>query len=284
MLDDVILKRRSYRTFASRPVEKEVEDKLLTMTLRAPSGGNMQLWSMIRVTDPEKKALLARTCDNQAFIAKAPLVYFFLSDTHKWIEYFKGSKCDEKFGKPIRNPGIGDFHLGMQDAMAAAQTCVLAAESLGLRSCYIGDIIENYETVKEAFHLPTFAAPACLLVIGYPKEEIKAPLLPRPDNDAFYFTDEYPEITYEMMEKMYKNQEDFSRENKTLPLDNTGTYGDRYFNKKYTSDFMAEMNRSTKIFLSPWFESYLHGLRKRRTENRIHSAPETKKERCLLKR
>ncbi len=254
MFDDVILKRRSYRTFASRPVEKEVEDKLLTMTLRAPSGGNMQLWSMIRVTDPEKKALLAKTCDNQTFIAKAPLVYFFLSDTHKWLEYFKGSKCDEKFGKPIRKPGIGDFHLGMQDAMAAAQTCVLAAESLGLRSCYIGDIIENYETVKEAFHLPTFAAPACLLVIGYPKEEIKAPLLPRPDNDAFYFTDEYPEITYEIMEKMYKNQEDFSRENKTLPLDNTGTYGDRYFNKKYTSDFMAEMNRSTKIFLSPWFE------------------------------
>lgn len=254
MLDDVILKRRSYRTFASRLVEKEVEDKLLTMTLRAPSGGNMQLWSMIRVTDPEKKALLAKTCDNQTFIAKAPLVYFFLADTHKWLEYFKGSKCDEKFGKPIRKPGIGDFHLGMQDAMAAAQTCVLAAESLGLRSCYIGDIIENYETVKEAFHLPTFAAPACLLVIGYPKEEIKAPLLPRPDNDAFYFTDEYPEITYEMMEKMYKNQEDFSRENKTLPLDNTGTYGDRYFNKKYTSDFMAEMNRSTKIFLSPWFE------------------------------
>ena len=92
----------------------------------------MQLWSMIRVTDPEKKALLAKTCDNQTFIAKAPLVYFFLSDTHKWLEYFKGSKCDEKFGKPIRKPGIGDFHLGMQDAMAAAQTCVLAAESLGL--------------------------------------------------------------------------------------------------------------------------------------------------------
>ena len=265
MLDDVILKRRSYRTFASRPVEKEVEDKLLTMTLRAPSGGNMQLWSMIRVTDPEKKALLARTCDNQAFIAKAPLVYFFLSDTHKWIEYFKGSKCDEKFGKPIRNPGIGDFHLGMQDAMAAAQTCVLAAESLGLRSCYIGDIIENYETVKEAFHLPTFAAPACLLVIGYPKEEIKAPLLPRPDNDAFYFTDEYPEITYEMMEKILSDAKisyvkwDMNRSitecySSALPSDRQGEVYHRYILGVYDL-----YERLTSRFLHVLFESCASG-------------------------
>ncbi len=62
MFDDVILKRRSYRTFASRPVEKEVEDKLLTMTLRAPSGGNMQLWSMIRVRDPEKIHRKSTSC------------------------------------------------------------------------------------------------------------------------------------------------------------------------------------------------------------------------------
>ncbi len=254
MFEDVILKRRSYRTFSTKSVEKDVEEKLLTMTLRAPSGGNMQLWSMIRVVDPEKKAVLAKTCDNQAFIAKAPLVYFFLSDAHKWLEYFKASDCEGKFNKSIRKPGLGDFHLGMQDALAAAQTCVLAAEALGLRSCYIGDIIENYETVKEVFHLPEYAAPACLLVLGYPKEEIKAEYLPRPNNEDFYFTDEYPELTGERLSAMYRNQEEYSRKNKTLPLNNTGTYADRYFEKKYTSAFMKEMNRSAKVFLEVWMK------------------------------
>ena len=254
MFDDVIMKRRSYRTFDPRPVEKDVEDRLLTMTLRAPSGGNMQVWSMIRVTDPAKKEVLSRTCDNQAFIAKAPLVYLFLVDCHKWLEYFRFSDSEAKTGKPMRKPGIGDFHLGMQDAMAAAQTCVLAAEALGLRSCYIGDIIENYETVRDTFHLPTYAVPACLLVLGYPKEEIRAPLLPRPENEDFYFTDDYPDLTQERLDAMYRNQEEFSRERKTLPLDNTGTYADGYYNRKYTSDFMKEMNRSAKIFLAPWFD------------------------------
>lgn len=247
MLNETIMKRRSYRNFDDRPVEKEVEDRLLTMTLRAPSGGNMQLWSMIRVQDPHKKALLARTCDGQDFIAKAPLVYIFLSDTHKFLEYFRFSGSEEKSGISMRKPGPGDFHLGMQDAMAAAQTCVLAAESLGLRSCYIGDIIENYEEVRKAFRLPDYAAPACMLVLGYPKKEITSPLLPRPENDDFYFVDEYPELDRERLDRMYRAQNEYSN-----PAHESETYADRYYKRKYSSDFMKEMNRSTRVFLAPW--------------------------------
>ena len=250
-----IEKRRSYRTFDySHPVEKEVEKRLMELTLRAPSAGNMQLYSVIRVTDPEKKAVLARTCDNQKFIEKAPLVWLFLADSGKWFQYFKLSGSDRKFDIPVRKPGIGDFHLSMQDAMAAAQTCVLAAESLGLRSCYIGDIIENFEEVRDTFNLPPFASPAALLVMGYPKEEIRAPYSERPDADAFFMENGYPEIDLPYIEKMYSNQESFLRERKRLPLDNTGTMADYYFQRKYTSDFMSEMNRSVKAFLSPWLE------------------------------
>ena len=254
MLDDTIMKRRSYRTFSDRPVEDDVERRLLEMTLRAPSGGNMQLWSLLRVRDSGKKAVLARTCDNQAFIAKAPLVYLFLVDNNKWLEYFKASKSAEKFSIPMREPGIGDFHLGMQDAMAAAQTCVLAAETLGLHSCYIGDIIENWETVKETFSLPEYAVPACLLVLGYAKEELKAPLLPRPSVEDFCFTDTYPELDGERLSRMYANQEAFQRERGILPFDNTGSYADSYFKRKYMSDFMKEMNRSARVFLGPWLK------------------------------
>lgn len=248
-MDETILKRRSYRSFSDRPVEKEVEDRLLEMTLRAPSAGNMQLWSMIKVRDPEKKAVLARTCDNQAFIASAPLVYFFLADSHKWLEYFRFSHSGEKAGKEVRKPGPGDFHLCMQDAMAAAQTCVLAAESLGLRSCYIGDIIENYETVRETFSIPDYAAPACLLVLGYPRKELTAQMLPRPQNEDFYFTDSYPQLTQEQLDRMYRAQNEHSN-----PDHENTSYADRYFERKYSSDFMKEMNRSAGIFLRPWIE------------------------------
>lgn len=252
MKNKEIEKRRSYRSFSDRPVEKEVLEELKTMTLRAPSAGNMQLFSVIEVTDPEKKALLARTCDNQAFIAKAPIVWVFLADSQKWYDYFRLSGCEEHFGKQVRKPGIGDFHLSMQDAMAAAQTAVLAAESLGLKSCYIGDIIECYEEVQQAFNLPAFASPACLLVMGYPKEEIKAPYSRRPDNASFFMENSYPELDKEYLDRMYSNQEDFLRERKILPLENKGNIADYYFNRKYTSDFMDEMNRSVEVFLGPW--------------------------------
>lgn len=249
-----IEKRRSYRSFSDRPVDSATQEKLMALTLRAASAGNMEMYSVIRVTDPEKKELLAKTCDNQAFIAKAPLVYLFLADSQKWYDYFKLSGSDVHFSKKIRKPGIGDFHLSMQDAMSAAGTCVLAAEALGLRSCYIGDIIEHFETIRDAFSLPPFASPACLLVMGYPKEEIKAPYTRRPNADDFFMENSYPKLTKEFLDRMYANQEDFLRERKILPLDNKGNIADYYFNRKYSSDFMAEMNRSTATFLKPWLE------------------------------
>ena len=61
-------------------------------------------------------------------------------------------------------------------------------------------------------------------------------------------------LTYDRLAAMYHNQEEQSRENGVLPYDNTGTYADAYYNRKYTSAFMKEMNRSTALFLKPWIE------------------------------
>lgn len=62
----------------------------------------------------------------------------------------------------------------MSDACIAAQNAVIAAESLGLGSCYIGDILENCELHREMLNLPECVVPACMLVFGYPTEAQKA--------------------------------------------------------------------------------------------------------------
>ncbi len=49
--------------------------------------------------------------------------------------------------------------LSIEDTMIAAQNAVLMAESLGIGSCYIGDILENYEFHKELFDLPDYVVP-----------------------------------------------------------------------------------------------------------------------------
>ena len=58
--------------------------------------------------------------------------------------------------------------MAIQDAMIAAQNAVVAAESFGLGSCYIGDILENVEEHKRLFHLDDYVIPITMLVMGYP--------------------------------------------------------------------------------------------------------------------
>ena len=64
------------------------------------------------------------------------MVLIFCADCRKWYEAFQAAGC-----KP-RLPGAGDLMLAVSDAMIAAQNAVTAAWSLGIGSCYIGDIME----------------------------------------------------------------------------------------------------------------------------------------------
>jgi len=87
----MIHNRRSTRVFDNRPVPEEVVDALVKATMRAPTAGNMMLYSILRVDDQEIKDELAKSCDNQPFIARSPLVMVFLADYQRWVDYFKRS-------------------------------------------------------------------------------------------------------------------------------------------------------------------------------------------------
>ncbi len=114
------------------------------------------------------------SCDNQPFIARAPLVWLFLADYQRWFDYFIASGVDqlcEQQKTTMRKPEEGDLFLACCDALIAAQTAVIAAESLGLGSCYIGDIMENYEVHRDLFNLPKYVFPICLVCFGYPTRQ-----------------------------------------------------------------------------------------------------------------
>ena len=65
---DILLCRKSVRAFEKRPVEPEIKAQILQATLRAPTAGNMMLYSIIDVTDQRIKDRLAITCDNQPLL------------------------------------------------------------------------------------------------------------------------------------------------------------------------------------------------------------------------
>ena len=71
------------------------------------------------------------------------------------------------------NQKWGDLMLAVTDTAIAAQNAVVAAQSLGIGSCYIGDIMENCEEQRRLLQLPGFVFPAAMLVFGWPTEQQK---------------------------------------------------------------------------------------------------------------
>ena len=123
----LLMERKSVRQFVQEEMPREDVEAILNAAVQAPSAGNMTLWTIINVTDPEKKAALAKSCDNQPFIATAPLVLVFCADYRRWFEVFKTLDL----GEELRVPATGDFMLATADTIIAAHATVVAADALG---------------------------------------------------------------------------------------------------------------------------------------------------------
>ncbi len=251
----LLANRKSVRAYDNRPVSKEVRSQILDAALRAPTAGNMMLYSIIEVTRQDIKDRLAKTCDDQAFIARAPFVLLFLADYQRWYDTFKSSGVEQMTGRPIRSPGPADLFISCCDTMVAAQNAVIAAESLGVGSCYIGDIMEHYEIHKELFDLPRFVFPLTMLCLGYPtQQQKKRPLTSRYEKAYIVFKDKYRRLDDPALKDMYagRHSEVFGRRGE---INGAVNIGQHMYQKKYTADFQAEMNRSVSLILSSWFDA-----------------------------
>lgn len=253
---DLLRTRRSVRSYENRPVGEDVRAAILAATMRAPTAGNMMLYSIIEIEDEGMKETLARTCDNQPFIAEAPLLLLFLADYQRTYDYLCDSGVSdlcERDGVALRKPGVGELLLACSDALIAAQTAVVAAESLGVGSCYIGDILENYETHREMLALPEFVLPISLVCFGYPaNDHARRPGTTRFDQEFIVFRDRYRRLTRPEFEKMYGERQ--RRLEQTWPgPGEPPSVGELMYRRKYGADFAREMNRSVGVMLRAWW-------------------------------
>ena len=254
---ELLHNRKSVRVYEERQIDERIKEEILAATMRAPTAGNMMLYSIIEVKDQTMKNTLVKTCDNQPFIAKSPLVLLFLADYQRWYDYFVASAvealCEQK-KTSMRKPEEGDLFLACCDALIAAQTAVIAAESLGIRSCYIGDIMENYETHREMFNLPQYVFPITLLCFGYPtRQQKERELTRRFDKKFIVFENQYKRLNRKNFEEMFgETQKQTFRERKEI--EGMPNFGQLMYTRKYSSDFSREMSRSVRAILKVWRE------------------------------
>lgn len=235
-----IKNRKSVRVYEDRKIPDEVKQEILNAAFQAPSAGCMMLYSIIDITDEELKEKLSMTCDNQPFIAKAPMVFVFIADYQRWYDSFSYENCNP------RKPGEGDILLACVDAVVAAQNTVVAAESLGVGSCYIGDILENCEIVRELLELPDYVLPIAMVVYGYPAESQKKRKKPiRFEKEYIVSENKYHRLNKEEHKKMH-----YTRNKKSgLEDKDINNYINKFCNRKYMSKFALEMNRSAAEYL-----------------------------------
>ncbi len=250
---ETIMTRKSTRAYEPRLIPPEVRTLIIDAALRAPTAGNMMLYSILEVRDQAIKERLVETCDNQPFIAQAPLILVFLADYQRWFDYFQYAGVEEhcvESGATIVSPKEGDLLLACCDALIAAQTAVLAAESLGLGSCYIGDILENYEIHREMFDLPPYAVPICMLCMGYPtEEERKREQTGRFEAEFIVFPDRYRRLNGEDFERMYESPMGAGEHRTVSGPDSVGV---RMYRRKFSAGFSLEMRRSVRAMLQVW--------------------------------
>lgn len=227
--------RKSVRVFTDQPVAQKDKELILNAALQAPSAGCQLLYTILDITDQDKKERLAVLCDHQPFISNAPVILIFCADCRKWLTFYKEA------GLTPRNPGPGDLFLAMEDALIAAQNTVTAAQSLGIGSCYIGDIMENAEDVKALLNIPKYVYPACMLVLGYPTAQQQA----RPKPDRFSLAhivckNGYQDKTSEDIQDMFSGH---------TGIQDYQDWMSAFCTRKYESDFSKEMNRSANVYL-----------------------------------
>jgi nitroreductase len=183
---DVLLSHRSVRAYLPDELPDGTVETLAAAAQSAASSSNLQAWSVVAVEDAARKARLAGFAGNQRHIVEAPLLLVWLIDLARL-----GRLAEERGAASEALDYFESFLLGTVDAALAAQSAVVALESLGLGSVYIGAIRNKPAEVAAELGLPPQVFPLFGLVVGRPDPARPTAVKPRLPQDAVLFRERY---------------------------------------------------------------------------------------------
>jgi FMN reductase (NADPH) len=199
-----LMKRKSIRKFTDRIPDEDTVRTIVEAGQQAPFA--YQLCSLLLSRKREKNP------------NRAPLLFTVCVDSHRL------ERIMEKRGWKMVNNDLSLLLLGIQDAALLAENLVIAGESLGLGSCFLGNAPYAAKRIIADYELPKRVFPLVQLMMGYPGED--PPTRPRYPLEFTLFEDRYPEFTPEMietamtrMDEGYLAQDYYRRANYMIPLD-----------------------------------------------------------------
>jgi FMN reductase (NADPH) len=185
---ETLMNRKSVRKYTDRKLSSDELETIIRAGQQAPFAS--QLYSV-----------LFSTKGSIAF--NAPIWFVICVDAYKLERFMKLR------GWKIVTNDLTLLLLGMQDAAYMAENMVIAAESLGIGSCFLGAVSSSasrMKTLSKRFELPKRVFPIVELVMGYPDEDF--PPRPRYPLAFTLFENKYPELSDQDVEKAMKVMDD----------------------------------------------------------------------------
>lgn len=160
---DTMLGHRSIRAFTEAPLAEGTLETLVAAAQSAPTSSNLQCWSVVAVQDEARRNRLADLANRQGFIRQAPLFLCWIADLSRL------TRLGEAHQKKMEGLDyLESFMVALVDAALAAQNALVAAESLGLGTVYVGALRHHPEKVAAELALPPGAFAAFGMAVGHP--------------------------------------------------------------------------------------------------------------------
>lgn len=160
--EQLLLQRRTVRHFKKQSLTSEQYAHLMEVARQAPTSNFLQQCSFIHITDPAIREQIRAVCQQQYVGANGDLIVFV-------IDLYRNHRIRAQFGLADDALNSTDaFIQGMEDTMIAAQSVVMAAESMGLGCVYLGSIQNDIRSIIKILKLPKLTYPLVALQIGIP--------------------------------------------------------------------------------------------------------------------
>lgn len=191
--------RRTIRKYSTKEVDDALLTELLDAAARTSTTGNMQVYSIIVTRSDSKKELLAPAHFNQPMVKDAPVILTFCADYNRFNKW-----CKQRNAVPGYNNFLS-FMTGAIDALLAAQTLCIAAESKGLGICYLGTTIYMTEKIIDILELPEGVVPVTTVTLGWPGENPEQ--VDRLPMEAIVHYETYHNFSNDSIDQIYAEKE-----------------------------------------------------------------------------
>ena len=218
--------RKSIRTYTSEPIDDALLHRLLAEAMRAPTMGNMQLYSVVVTKDAERKRQLSPLHFGQPMVENAAVVLTFCADFHRFTRWCQLRQADAGYDNFL------SFLNAVQDTLLLTQTFITLAEREGLGTCYLGTTVYNPLGLIDLLQLPELTFPVATITVGWPAAD--PPLTDRLPVGGLVHEESYKDLSDKEINDLYFEKESLEENRNYVQLNGKDNLAQVFTDCRYT--------------------------------------------------